>query len=260
MSKKAIFMSSQSFNKDLALLLAKLDVESYVDVAQYDVSKFNMELVSKLNNEKTDIQGFVAKENKNMYIAFRGANTVNDYLRDLDVFYKAYPPSKRLFFKPKVHMGFFTGYESVKPDIVKAIQSNPDIENILITGHSMGAALAVYCAFDMNREFKTRNLSIILYTFGCPEVGNGPFVNKFKKELKNSYRVVNDEDIVAKINIPGLTHVPTMVLLNGNGITVNPSKAIRLKESLDDPIAIITGEAVKDHLSKNYVKALENIE
>ena len=259
MSQITIFMSHLTFHKDLALLLAKLAVEAYAPLAQYDVSKFNMELITKLDNEKTDIQGFIAKENKSMYIAFRGANTVKDYLRDLDLLYMNYPPSKRLFFKPKVHMGFFKGYESVKPDIVNTINANPDIENLIVTGHSMGAALAVYCAFDMKREFNTRNLSISLYTFGCPEVGNGSFIKRFKKKMTTSYRVVNDEDIVAKINLPGLTHVQTMVLLNDKGITINPSKVTRFKEVIDDPIAIITGEAVKDHLSKNYVKALEEI-
>lgn len=246
------------FNKDLALLLAKLVVESYQKVEDYNVNQFNMELVTVLNNKKTDIQGFVAKKEKSLYIAFRGANTIKDYLRDVNALYKNYPPSKRLFFKPKVHLGFFNGYMSVKDDIINTINSNPDIDTLYVTGHSMGAALAVYCAFDLYRDFKFENLSINLYTFGAPEVGNGSFVKRFKKAIRTSYRVVHDEDIVAKINIPGLQHVPTLVLLKDHEIIIDPTKLTKLKEAIDDVLATVSGEAIKDHLSANYVKALEN--
>ena len=252
-------MVKQQFNKDLALLMAKLCVEGYADVENYNVSQFNMELVATLNNTKTDIQGYIAKESTNLYIVFRGANTMKDYLRDVDIFFKNYPPSKRFFFKPKVHKGFFDGYLSVKEEIIKAITSNQEVEKLYLTGHSMGAALAVYCAIDLQRQFKFKDSLISLYTFGCPEVGNGGFIKRFKKRVKSSYRLVNDEDIVSKINLPGLTHVPTMVLLKEKEIIVNPSKVTRLKEAIDDPLAVVTGEAIRDHLSRNYVQALENI-
>lgn len=250
-------MNNQPFDRDVALLLANLVVEAYTKVEDYDVSKFNLEMITTLDNEKTDIQGFVAKDKNKLYISFRGANTVKDYLRDVDVLYENYPPSKRFFFKPKVHKGFFDGYLSVKNDILNAVLSNSDVDTLYITGHSMGSALAVYCAFDLTREFKHKDFNIILYTFGCPEVGNGSFVKRFKKHVKTSYRVVNDEDIVSKINLPGFSHVPTLVLITEHEIQINPSSFTRLKEAIDDPIAVITGEAIRDHLSRNYVKALE---
>ncbi len=259
-------MNKQPFSKDLALVFANLVVESYTKVEDYNVSQFNMELVATLNNKKTDIQGFISKEKNKLFIAFRGANTVKDYMRDVDVLYKNYPPSKRIFFKPKVHKGFFEGYLSVKNDIMNAVTSNSEvdtlserIDTLCITGHSMGAALAVYCALDLFREFKSKNFNFILYTFGCPEVGNGSFIKHFDKHIKTSYRVVNDEDIVAKINMPGFSHVPTLVLIDGDKILVNPSKLTRLKEAIDDPIAVVTGEAIRDHLSRNYVKALQEV-
>ena len=252
-------MDKQKFSRDLALLMAKLCVEGYTNVKNYNVSQFNMELVTTINNTKTDIQGFIAKEGKKLIIVFRGANTMKDYLRDVDIFFKNYPPSKRFFFKPKVHKGFFDGYLSVKEEIVKTLTSHPEVEKMYITGHSMGAALAVYCAIDLQRQFKYKKSVIGLYTFGCPEVGNGSFIKRFKKHIKSSYRLVNDEDIVTKINLPGLTHVPTMVLITEKEIIVNPSKVTRLKEAIDDPLAVVTGEAIRDHLSRNYVEALENI-
>lgn len=245
------------FKTDTALLLAKLCVECYQKVEDFNTEQFGLQMVKKINNEKTDVQGFIAKKNKTMFIVFRGANTIKDYMRDMTILYKNYPPSKRFFFKPKVHMGFFNGYMSVKDEIKESLISDPDINTLYVTGHSMGAALAVYCAYDFYRDFKYEEMKINLYTFGCPEVGNGSFVKKFQKAIESSYRVVNDEDLIAKINIPGLGHIPTLILLKDNEIIINPSKVERLKEAIDDILTAVTGEAIKDHLSANYVKTLE---
>ena len=75
--------------------------------------------------------------------------------------------------------------------------------------------------------------------------------------MKTSFRIVNDEDIIPKINIPGVTHVPTLVLIDGKKLDVNPGILTKIKEIIDDPLAFLTGVAITDHLSKNYVTALE---
>ena len=45
---------------------------------------------------------------------------------------------------------------------------------ILITGHSLGGALAVLSALDIKKELMF-NETISLYTFGAPRVGNDEF-------------------------------------------------------------------------------------
>ena len=40
-----------------------------------------------------------------------------------------------------------------------------------MTGHSLGGALAVLCALDLQDIYGNINL----YTFGCPRVGNAAF-------------------------------------------------------------------------------------
>ena len=54
--------------------------------------------------------------------------------------------------KIKCHQGFYQQYNSVRNDlwaIVKMrLEDNDDIEEIFITGHSMGGALTILCAFD----------------------------------------------------------------------------------------------------------------
>ena len=210
------------FNKEIALLLVQLCVESYNHVDTYGrgIAKYNMELITPLNNKKSDIQGFIAKKNNDLYIVFRGTSDLRDGLRDIDFELVNYPSSKSLFSKPKVHKGFYTGYLSVKDDIVKTLNKTK-YESLYVTGHSMGAGIAVLCSFDLTMQFGYDGKTI-LYTFGCPEIGNDPFVKRFKRTIKTSFRVVNDEDIIPKINIPGVTHVPTLVLKNGKKLNVNP--------------------------------------
>jgi len=59
-------------------------------------------------------------------------------------------------------------------------------------------------SFDMSRAGPPRPKDIRLYSFGSPRVGNEEFVEKFDSlvsegALKEAYRVVNGEDVVARL-------------------------------------------------------------
>ena len=179
-------------------------------------------------------------------------------MRDLDFVLINYPSSKSFFRKSKVHKGFFTGYLSVKDSIVSTLKEQSDFDTLYITGHSMGAAIAVFCAIDLAREEHIDKTKIKLYTFGCPETGNDQFIKIFKRHIKTSFRVVNDDDLIPKINIPGISHVPTLVLIDGKKLDINPNIITKIKETLEEPLAFLSGVAIQDHLSKHYVSALEN--
>ena len=46
----------------------------------------------------------------------------------------------------------------------------------MVTGHSLGAALATFCAVDIMRTIKPKT-TVYLYTFGSPRVGNQKFAD-----------------------------------------------------------------------------------
>lgn len=50
---------------------------------------------------------------------------------------------------------------------------------ITVTGHSLGGALAVFCALDLEQIYGNINL----YTFGCPRVGNTAFAKYQEKKI-----------------------------------------------------------------------------
>ncbi|KAL4479273.1 hypothetical protein ABPG72_011485 [Tetrahymena utriculariae] len=66
---------------------------------------------------------------------------------------------------------------------------------IIITGHSLGGALATLQAVDIKAQIP--DFSIKLVTFGSPKVGNSQFSNYANDFLKNdSIRITNIKDII----------------------------------------------------------------
>lgn len=66
-----------------------------------------------------------------------------------------------------------------------------------VSGHSLGAALATHAAIDIKRTFGT-NLTMLLYTFGSPRVGNFAFSSYLYSLLPNgsNQRLTHLNDIV----------------------------------------------------------------
>jgi hypothetical protein len=105
-----------------------------------------------------------------------------------------------LFAAPSlVHRGFQHALNQVWEKVhtlVTAYRAQHPQAEILFTGHSLGAALAVL-AFS---RFADPNIS--LYTFGCPRIGNAAFRDRVLSNTgRGIYRYVNFNDAVA--------HVPT---------------------------------------------------
>ncbi len=67
---------------------------------------------------------------------------------------------------------------------------------IIVTGHSLGAALSAFCALDLV-DSGFDNVNHI--DFGQPRIGNPVFAKYFAAKLPSSIRVVNRADIVSRI-------------------------------------------------------------
>ena len=72
---------------------------------------------------------------------------------------------------------------------------------VWVTGHSLGAALATLATIRLTNDGIPVNG---LYTYGCPRVGEVKFRSLFEENVTaRAYRLVNNNDIVARIPIPG---------------------------------------------------------
>ena len=93
-------------------------------------------------------------------------------------------------------------------------------DQLIVTGHSLGAALAVLAAPDI-----AKNVSVVpepkLTTFGGPRPGLHDFVVSFNLLIDSCFRVVNLFDIVPHLPLalPGLPyeHVGVQVAVNSGG-------------------------------------------
>lgn len=132
-------------------------------------------------------------------IAFRGTSSFSDALRDLT--------AKRADWNGlSVHQGFLEGWAgreqtADKPGLYgirQAVQnwlaanSNPE-DQVFVTGHSLGGALATLCAVSLSEAGPAPTL----YTFGSPRVGGRAFAWHANRQLADRhFRVTHNHDIV----------------------------------------------------------------
>jgi len=130
-------------------------------------------------------------------VVFRGTDSNTDRLNDIKAWRKCVPYDGM---NPdiKVHAGFINAYKSdeVRGVILSLIGSEV-IERVTVAGHSLGAAMAVLCALDLQYNLPDRNYTVYLY--GCPRVGNAQFRRSYNKRVFKTVRVENGNDLITKI-------------------------------------------------------------
>ncbi|MED4016055.1 MULTISPECIES: lipase family protein [Sutcliffiella] len=139
----------------------------------------------------TEWFGFIIESEEVIVVAFRGTQTNLDWISDLEVSQEHFPycsPS------PLVHSGFLSIYNSVRDEIFPTLETLSKKKTLLITGHSLGGALATLLALECNIEKLFS--SIIMYNYGSPRVGDEGFVEEYKKQGPPSIRFVNLLDLV----------------------------------------------------------------
>ncbi|KAJ1292319.1 hypothetical protein BS78_02G383500 [Paspalum vaginatum] len=147
------------------------------------------------------LQAFVGIDHNlnSIIVAIRGTqeNSVQNWIKDL--VWKQLDLSFPNMPNAKVHSGFFYSYNNtilrlaITSAVSKARKSYGDI-NVIVTGHSMGGAMASFCALDL--AMKLGGDSVQLMTFGQPRVGNAAFASYFAKYVPNTVRVTHGHDIV----------------------------------------------------------------
>ncbi|KAL2610731.1 hypothetical protein R1flu_029304 [Riccia fluitans] len=141
----------------------------------------------------------VAEDLKAIVISFRGTqetsyqNWAEDlYFRQLDLNYPGIEDAM-------VHSGFYSAYHNttLREGVVKGVQAilaTRDDLGTIVTGHSMGGAMASLCALDLAANFGLKDLKVI--TFGQPRIGNSIFAAAYYALVPNTVRMTHSHDIV----------------------------------------------------------------
>jgi len=183
-------------------IIIEPEPEYGVEVANY--RRLHTFYVGKDKNEPI---GFIAKDqgqngNSEIFVVFRGTASHLEWSHNLT------PGSEILRDKEKVRTGFLTLYNgSIKETVEKFLNSyqfpsgTETSTQVFITGHSLGGALATLAARQILATINP-NVSLYLYTFGSPRVGNNCFAEYLIAGLEGCYRIANSEDSVTYLPIP----------------------------------------------------------
>lgn len=189
---------------------SSLDASGAMNAADPD----HQRLANKMLSESS-VFGLVAwnAATKTAIVAVRGTQTIWDWLADVDAAPVPYLPNLGAGL---VHMGFQLVYEHIRASIANLLRTNcPGVQTIWVTGHSLGGALAVLCAFDI---LKNLNLGPVpqLYTFAGPRTGAPDFAANFNAAIPVCNRIVNFMDVVPQVPVPPLyEHVGQEQLVQG---------------------------------------------
>ncbi len=177
------------------------------------------------------IFGYVARKDGTVMVSFRGTETPEEWLAD----FEALPKSCDIG-TGTVHEGFQKVYETIQASAMAGLRGIiADGDHVLVTGHSLGAALAVLFANDAVAV--TPNIR--LCSFAGPRVGFTNFVNAFNGRMPDTTRVVNRWDIVPNVPLPEppafpYDHVGTRMAIDG-GFTLD------LKQAHSLPLSYLPG-------------------
>lgn len=221
-------LSDAQYNETLAQKFWNLCMGSYCKPSR--ISAWDLAFVSDLYPRVTDITviinstgnaaGFTAynPDGDEVMIVFRGTEplSIKNWIDDIDTFFTDYPSCAGC----KVHEGFYHTYLDIQQSILKAAKSlfaKYPTSRKLVTGHSLGGALAVHASVDIIANFGEIDE---FYTYGSPRVGNQAFADFTNSKIKGNFnsRITHNRDPVPHLPLEswGFIHVDREVYYNGD--------------------------------------------
>jgi predicted lipase len=147
-------------------------------------------------------------------VAFRGTESLTDWMVNLTRYKTQFVHLPHT----RVHAGFLKQYNALRSQIMRHISRlSNEHTRIIVTGHSLGGALATLFAAELAHTIP--KLSVSCYAFGSPRVGDASFV-KAIHELSNLtiIRFNNAYDVIPWMPYFGFVHTNEVVHLRTTGI------------------------------------------
>jgi triacylglycerol lipase len=189
-------MLSSAADKELAMLLAdccELTYEQYKQNGIFPPPKGFQHICSFQAQAigTTEWFGFIAESEQSIVVAFRGTQSDTDWIADSLINQRIYPYTAN---SGLVHSGFLSIYETCRDSIMETLVTLPKQKRLLVTGHSLGGALAILHMLDA--RVNTSFADYIMYNFGAPKTGDIAFRNYYNLQVSKTFRIVNLFDVV----------------------------------------------------------------
>lgn len=208
-------------------------------------------------------QLFIASNDSLIVIAFRGTEPTNikDWLNNSKIRFTKGP------FDTQVHRGFLAALKHVWSELLTEVNLQQNMgQSLWLTGHSLGAALALLCT----AYFRDHGLNAGdpidkpvngTYLFGSPRVGNKDFEQKLEADSGSRiFRFVNNNDLVTRVppRSLGYSHVGKFLYFNedGESLEVDASywyRFLELFKGVFEDFGDLGPDHFKDHAMDYYV-------
>jgi triacylglycerol lipase len=187
----------------LALTCARLCKEIYRDFAGLKFSEFfelNPKFIESNDQGFTDTQAAILEvpDSDKLFIVFRGSDKSIDWMNNVQFRQQIYPYGDGNT-EVKFHLGFMMAYFAIRETLLNIADQFAG-KWVIVTGHSLGGALATIAVLDLQYNLGRANeLTFTVNTFGAPRVGNQAQVESFNRRIQDSHRFIYGWDIVTRV-------------------------------------------------------------
>jgi hypothetical protein len=207
------------------------------------IESMGLTLEAQATANTDDAYWFLASCPSCHILSFRGTTDFTNWIEDGTFFQTTNPRGPG-----NVHQGFDKTLTDQYPAITAAVKAT-HTEYLVITGHSLGGAMAALCAdwFDDDDNAVT---PAACYTFGSPRIGDIPFANDYAPK---QFRFVNSGDVVP--------HLPPPAILEG--LSVRMYRHCGIQAFLGSTGLVLGGDlpdqflTVQPHYIQNYITAIQ---
>jgi hypothetical protein len=195
------------------------ELEADMESKAHQAKQWGFDTFTYSYSQEKKILALMMGNPTDIIVAFRGTvpNNFSNWLTDIQLL----PVPFGSF--GKVHKGFRDALDSVWARIRSHIPYS-EKRNIRLTGHSMGAALALLAGARFVNEY-TEELVKEIYAFAQPRVGDESFKQAFNKSYLNGrvYKFANYNDMVTVVppgikKIMGYVDVGHILYFNKEGL------------------------------------------
>jgi len=221
----SVVMASASYDWDFGTLSLWHSEASYCDPPSYTNRTYKGVLagfvpVYWIYDKSHDTNGYIGytPSQSTIYVSFRGSETIQNWIDNLDAILTNYPRCSNC----EVHKGFYSAEQDSIANVVNqvlALKAKYPSYSVIVTGHSLGAAVATLTALDLIAAGVS---PVRMFNFGSPRIGNDEFAAYASSILTDKSRVTHHLDMVVHCPMhERFTHISSEWYQPGDSVTLN---------------------------------------